>query len=420
MTTRRSRIGGRDSVPLLRRSRTATLVSLAAVRRILFLSSAIVLADTVLYTALTPLLPHYADELGLSKAGAGILAAAYPAGALVGAIPSGIVAARAGVKPTVLVGMSCVGATMILFAFGSSAWQLDLARFAQGLASAFSWTGALAWLVAVAPAGRRGTLIGQAFAAAVAGALLGPVVGAIAGVVGIRPTFIVVALASASLAAWAAVVPAQRPDEPQPLGALAAAARRPVILAGIWFVTLPALLFGTLGVLAPLRLSALGFGTAAIGATWLVAAALESANNVYLGRIADRRGPLVPIRAGLAASAVVAALLPWPENGLALAALVVAAGLSFGAFFTPGMTMLTQAAEEQGLDYGYAFALVNLAWAPGQTGGSAVGGAIAEASSDAVAYLTLAAICLLTLAFARRFSRSIAPTMRSELGSSGS
>jgi MFS family permease len=367
------------------------------VRRLLYLSGAIVLADTVLYTALTPLLPHYAHEFGLGKTGAGVLAAAYPAGALFGAIPSGIVAARAGVKPTVLVGMACVAATMVLFAFGGTAWELDLARFAQGLASAFSWTGALAWLVAGVPARRRGTVIGQAFAAAVAGALLGPVVGGIAGVAGIRGTFVAVAAASLALAAWAAVTPAERPEEPQPLSALRDALRSRTVLASIWFVTLPALMFGALGVLAPLRLAALGFGAAAIGATWLVAAALESANNVLLGRIADRRGPLAPIRAGLAASAVVGALLPWPGNRLALAALVVCAGLAFGMFYTPGMALLTHAAEEQGLDYGYAFALVNLAWAPGQTAGSAVGGALAEATADAVPYLALAAVCLLTL-----------------------
>jgi len=365
--------------------------------RILPLASAIVLADTVLYTALTPLLPHYADTLDLGKTGAGVLVAAYPAGAFFGAIPSGIVAARAGVKPTVLGGMVCVGISMILFAFGDTAWQLVTARFAQGIASAFSWTGALAWLVASAPRDRRGALIGQAFAAAVAGALLGPVVGGVADVAGIQATFTVVALASIAMAAWAAIIPAERPEEPQPLSVLARTARKPSVLGAIWFVTLPALLFGTLGVLAPLKLSDLGFGAAAIAGTFLVAAALESVNNVILGRISDRRGPLVPIRVGLAASIVVAVLLPWPDSRFGLAFLVVAAGLAFGTFFTPGMTLLTNEAEEHGLDYGYAFALVTLAWAPGQTGGAALGGAIAEATRDAVPYLALAGVCVLTL-----------------------
>src|SRR5207237_9327978 len=82
----------------------------------------------------------------------------------VGAIPSGLVAGRLGVKPTVLVGLILVGTCTILFGVVDQPWQLDLARFAQGLASAFSWTGAIGWLMTAAPAGRRGQLIGNAFA----------------------------------------------------------------------------------------------------------------------------------------------------------------------------------------------------------------------------------------------------------------
>src|SRR5229473_1471184 len=146
-------------------------------RRLLYLTGAIILVDTLFFAALTPLLPHYAHSLGLGKAGAGVLAAAYPAGALFGSIPSGVAAARLGVKPTVLVGMTVVAGTTAVFGLADVAWELDLARFCQGVASSFSWTGALAWLVAAAPAGRRGRLIGQAFAFAVVGALLGPVLG---------------------------------------------------------------------------------------------------------------------------------------------------------------------------------------------------------------------------------------------------
>src|SRR5690348_2524789 len=150
---------------------------LSRVKRLLLLTSSVVFVDTLFFSALTPLLPHYADSLDLGKTGAGVLAAAYPAGALVGALPSGVVAARAGVKPTVLVGLTTVAICIALFGIGDQAWQLDTARFLQGLASSFSWTGALAWLVAGSPPERRGALIGQAFATAVAGALFGPVLG---------------------------------------------------------------------------------------------------------------------------------------------------------------------------------------------------------------------------------------------------
>jgi predicted MFS family arabinose efflux permease len=367
-------------------------------RRVLLLVAAVVLVDTLFFAALTPLLPHYTHRLGLGKAGAGLLAAAYPLGALVGAIPSGIVAARLGVKRTVLVGLTGVALTTALFGIADSAWQLDLARFCQGLASAFSWTGALAWLVAASPPGRRGALIGQAFAAAVGGALLGPVLGGLASVAGTGWTFGAVAAASLALAGWAAATPATRPTEPQPLSALREAFADRRVLLSVWFVVLAAMLFGTLSVLGPLRLSALGFGALGIGAIWLVTGALETVNNIGVGRAADRWGPLTPIRFALLGTVLATLVLPWPDNRFLLAIVIAFAGIAFGTFYTPGMTLLTQAAEERGLDYGYAFALVNLAWAPGQSSGSAVGGAVAQATSDAVPYLALSAIALLTLA----------------------
>jgi predicted MFS family arabinose efflux permease len=365
---------------------------------VLRLVASIVLVDTLFFAALTPLLPHYAEEVGLGKAGAGILAAAYPAGAFFGAIPSGIVAARLGVKPTVLVGMGFVALTTALFGLATEAWQLDLARFCQGLASAFSWTGALAWLVAAAPAGRRGALIGKAFAAAVAGALLGPVLGGIASVAGTAETFGVVALASLGIAAWAAVTPAARPEAPQPLRALVEAVRDRRVLLSVWLVVLPALLFGTLSVLGPLRLAELGFGALAIGAVWLVASVLEAGNNVVVGRLSDRLGPLVPVRVGLLATVVATVLLPWPTNAYVLSVVIIFAWTAFGTFYTPGMTLLTHAAEARALNYGYAFAIINLAWAPGQTAGAALGGTLADAASDALPYFLLGLLALLTLA----------------------
>jgi MFS family permease len=373
------------------------------VRRLLLLTSAIVFFDTLFFAALTPLLPHYTSTLDFGKTGAGILAAAFPAGALFGAIPSGIVAARVGPKPTVIVGLTVVAACTVLFGVAEHAWQLNLTRFLQGFASAFSWTGSMAWLVSAAPAGRRGTLIGTAFGAAVGGALFGPVLGGVASIAGTGWTFAVVGVLSLGLVAWAAATPGRRPSETQGPSALLAALADRRMLIGCWLVVLPSLLFGTLSVLAPLRLSALGFGAVAIGATFLCSAALEALNNVALGRISDRIGTLRPIVAGLAVSAIIASLLPWPDRRLVLATLVVLGALAFGTLFTPAMTMLTHRSEERGLGYGYTFALINLAWAPGQTLGAAGGGAIAHATSDAVPYLMLVAMCLATLVVLRRW-----------------
>src|SRR5438093_557940 len=174
-------------------------------RRLLLLVGAIVFVDTMFFAALTPLLPHYVHTLGLSKAGAGVLQAMYPAGALLAGIPSGMAAARFGVKPTVLTGLLLLAATTVAFGLADSAWALDTARFVQGASSAFSWTGGLAWLVAAAPAGGRGRLIGSAFGVAIAGAMFGPVLGAVASYTGTAAAFAVVAGLALVLAAaaWA-------------------------------------------------------------------------------------------------------------------------------------------------------------------------------------------------------------------------
>jgi MFS family permease len=128
-----------------------------------------------------------------------------------------------------------------------------------------------------------------------------------------------------------------------------------------------------------------------------------------LGRASDRYGRLLPLRSALIASGIVAALLPWPGRVWILAAFVVCAGFAFGSFWTPAMSMVTDEAETRGLDYGYAFALVNVAWAPGQAGGAAIGGALASVTSDGVPYLGLAAICFVSLAALARYRETASP-----------
>jgi MFS family permease len=377
-------------------------------RKPLFITGSIVFVDTMFFTALTPLLPHYVDELSLGKAGAGVLQAMYPLGALVAGVPSGMAVARFGVKRTVLVGLTLLAATTVGFGFADSALTLDITRFLQGVSSAFSWTGALSWLVASAAAGSRGRLIGSAFGMAIAGALFGPVLGAVASYTGTGPAFATVGGLAIVLAALAATTPAATPQEPQPVRMLLdALTRNRTIQTGVWLCLVPALLFGVLSVLAPLRLSDLGWGAAAVGATYFVSAGLEAGWAPILGRLSDRYGRVPPLLGALLGSALVCLLLPLPDDAWVLAFLVVAAGFAFGSFWTPAMSLVTDAAEESGLDYGYAFALINIAWAPGQGGGAAIGGAVASATSDAVPYVGLAAICLATFAALLRYNTTL-------------
>ena len=365
-------------------------------RRILVLASAVVLVDTMLYAALTPLLPGYADEYELTKIGAGLLVAAYPAGVLAAAVPAGLVTTRLGSKLSVVTGMSLIAVASLAFGFGSAASVLGAARFVQGLGSALSWAGALAWLIGVTPRERRGEMMGAAIGAAVVGALLGPVVGAAASIVGSEWAFAAVSVLALALAVRAGGI-AGTARESQPLSAVRVLLAERRFLGGLWLMVLPALLFGVMAVLAPLELGGLGWGAASIGALFLSSAALEALLNPFVGRFSDRRGRLLPVRAGLVASTAVLLGLAWASASITLGFLVVAAAVSFGVFYAPGLALLSEGAERRGVAQGLAFGLMNAAWAVGNVVGPAAGGAFAEAAGDASAYLTLAVVCVATL-----------------------
>ena len=188
------------------------------------------------YAALTPLLPHYAEELGLSKTGAGVLAGSYALGALLAGIPAGILATRLGVKPTILIGLGGMTVTTALFGFAHSESVLVLARLLQGASSSCSWTAGLAWLIADAPANARGRLIGSAMGVAIFGAMLGPVIGGIASVTSIEGTFAGVACIGLGLAVWAFATSSQHEPSGQPVSLLFSALTKPRMLAGVWLV----------------------------------------------------------------------------------------------------------------------------------------------------------------------------------------
>ncbi|MEJ7893847.1 MAG: MFS transporter [Solirubrobacteraceae bacterium] len=367
-----------------------------AARRLITLISVAMVVDTAAYATITPLLPDLVEEFGLSKAGAGALSAAYPVGTLVLALPAGLLAARIGAKPTVLASLVVLAGASLVFGLAESSGLLVVSRVLQGVGAAGVWAGGLAWVAASAPREYRAQAIGTAIGAAIAGSLGGPVLGAAADELGRVVVFAMfVALPLALIGALARLAGPASVATPG-LAALRVAVTDPRMRIGFGLMVLPSLGFGMINVLVPLRLDDLGAGATAIAAVFLVAVGLEALMSPLAGRLADRHTPLTPARAGLVAGGVGFALLSLPGTALLLGIATIFAASVLGLLWAPAMALLGDRAEAKGMDLAFAFALGNLAWGFGTAIGGSGGGALADATADAVPYLLLSALALVT------------------------
>lgn len=351
-------------------------------RRLLLLGSTVVFIDVAFYTAIVPLLPDYANDLNLSKAGAGVLSAAYPAGTLVASLPAGLLAARIGPRRVLVWGLALLGGASLVFGFGHHIVLLDAARFVQGIGGALAWSGALTWLIVETPESRRGSVIGGLLGTAVAGALLGPGLGALAGEIGTGPVFSSVLVIAGALALAALRIPEQARREDQSLAEVWATMTTRPVLRATWYVAAPSMLFGLVDVLLPLGIDNLGGGAGVIAAGFTMGATLEAGIAPVVGRISDRIGRLRPYSAGMLICAAAILVVP-PAGAVAvLVGVLVVFAVGAGICFTPSMAMLSDSAEATGLHQGIAAGLTNMAWSSGHVLGGAGGGALARAAGD--------------------------------------
>ena len=379
-------------------------------RLLVFVSIALVV-DTSAYAAITPLLPSLSEEYGLDKAATGILAAAYPLGTLLLSIPAAWLVSRIGSKRALIAGLGLLSVASLAFALASSTETLVGARFIQGGAAAAMWAGALAWLVGLAPRERRAEALGTAIGAAIAGALAGPVLGAVADHTSIEAVFGAYVAVPLLMIVWAVRMPGAEAVLGMGLGALATALGDRTMRRGMWLMMLPALGFGVIGVLVPLRLDDLGAGASLIAVAFLGAVGLEALMSPFVGRLADRRGRIWPARIGLATGGLALAYLPLPQSvPLVILGVVLAAPL-LGMLWAPAMALLSDGAESRGLEVALGFGLANMAWGTGAAIGAWGGGALAKATADAAPYLLIATLAIVS-AWALGRQKAAAPALQ--------
>jgi MFS family permease len=381
---------------------------------IVVLVSVLLLFESAMYSAVTPVLPHYVHALHASKPAVGLLTAAYPAGIAPGSLLGAWVAARAGVRRATLIGLMLFAVAIVAFGFAANLAALDGLRFIQGTGCGFIWGGGLTWVIAVAPRRRRGAVMGSVIGAAIFGTLLGPILGTLAVTVGTAPVFGMVGAVAIGLAVWTARTPAPPPGWEGDTSAtpVRTLTRTPRILLGLWLILLEAATLGALSTLLPLRLARFGASGAVVGATFLVASLLSMLVATPIGRLVDRRGAGVPLCIGLTMTAVLMVLLPLPQSAAALAVVsIIALGGPLTAYTIPALSIMTEASERVGVPLVVATMLLNLAWAFGEMVGAPAAADIAQATSDAVPLVILSAVMAVTLVPVARARLGVRPVV---------
>jgi MFS transporter, DHA1 family, solute carrier family 18 (vesicular amine transporter), member 1/2 len=309
---------------------------------------------------------------------------------------------RSGPRAPLLAGLVALAAATLLFAAvidvpgALGLAVLSLARAAQGVAAAASWSAGLALIASTHPPERRGTVMGFALSAIGVGVLLGPAVsGFLSDAIGPRAPFVLVA-ALAAVDAVARIIwvgPTADPPAPTPLRTVA---RGPGagLLIGLTALGAAAIAFAE--PVLPLHLSALGLGATGIGLVFGAAALLGGLAAPLAGMLTDRLGAARVAALGTLVAAAGFALCGLPVAAASITGVVVV-GIGAQLVLAPTLVLIGGLAEHiRPPAYGAAYALYNLAYTAGLAVAPLAAGTAAVLAGVAATTIAAAAIAALT------------------------
>ena len=387
---------------------TGIIEPLITSRRLIVFAGAVFAAESGFYAVVPPLIPRLVNDVHLTTTEVGVLVAAYPAGVLLGAVPSIAMVDRFGVRATTFAGFALLIVATLGFGWGTAGVVLDTARFVQGIGGAVAWSGALAWLTSTTSPGRRGSVIGAAIGAALIGMVVGPAMGAVAAQAGRGLVFSGLAVLLAVLALGA---PVSSPASSRTRGSARALLRllrnrKAAVGNGVLFVV--GIVGGTAWSLLPLLVVRLQGSAATIAwilaVSYLVAALLSAA----AGRLSDRIGRLAPTVVGLVIAAV---LLPVLPLFTALAPLVIAsivASAVISSLWTPTAAMITDAADPGASGHAVGVAAMNASWAAGGAAGALLMARLADTAGFGLPFALAGGLCAASALLAPLIYRRVA------------
>ena len=294
------------------------------------------------YGVVSPVLPQYARNFGVSISAATFVITAFAAMRLCFAPISGLLVQRLGERRVYVAGILIVSLSTGACAFAQTYWQLLLFRSLGGVGSTLFFVSSLGLMIRVSPEDARGRVAGMFSTAFLVGSVGGPVLGSLTAGLGLSAPFVIygVALLIAaavvffSLRHSSLAAPEEQTEPPVTLRvALQQRAYRAALLSNFatgWAV------FGLRMALVPLFVGeVLGHGARMAG----IALAVFAAGNVLAvipsGYLSDRVGRRRLMIIGLSVSGVATAIVGWASSLPLFLAGAFVAGAAAGIFSSP-------------------------------------------------------------------------------------
>lgn len=127
----------------------------------------------------TPILPQYANLLGIDATVLSYVYSLYNVALIVCLIPAGVMADRLGRVKTIVIGMILFAVSSLMLAFVKDLTQFAIARTIEGVGSALATPAVFALTADLAPTDRRGSGMGFTATLETVGYLASPTVGGI-------------------------------------------------------------------------------------------------------------------------------------------------------------------------------------------------------------------------------------------------
>lgn len=358
---------------------------------------ALILLETLVWIAMVPLAPTFADELGLSGVETGMVLAAASLAALVVALPLGLVADRLGARRVTIASALLFTLATLGQGLADEFWSLLLARGAFGVAFGALWGAGAAWLSDSLSEASRPRGLGATVTVSGIGFTAGPVfAGVLADRYGTGTPFLVAAVAAAVVAAALVVAAPVAPTRPPPqrLREMLRVARRDeLVLAGIAIIALIGLVGGGVNLLVPLQLRENDASAAEIGLLFSAASAVYTIASGFVARLGARSATLRVGGLAALATGLSIVLVLFSSSTIAAVAFVLLRAPFWATMDTIIYPLAAAGAHRSKLGRGSVMGLVMLGWAAASTAGPLIAGGIADIAGTRAAYAVMIGMC---------------------------